>query len=335
MNILLTGFSGLIGNHIAELVLESGHSLKALVRQSHDLIVPEKIKAQVTLVEGDILDILSLEKAIEDVDWVIHSAAKVSFARKDIDSMMKTNIEGTANVVNVSLSAGIKKLCYISSVAALGKPNQSSDEKNKVYTINESAKWLDDTDISAYSKSKYLAENEVWRAHMEGLPVVIVNPSIVLGEGDWQRSSSQIFKYIFDQKPYYTDGSINVVDVKDVARACLDLLYSDVSGERFILNAQSIIYKDFFDSIAARFKVNAPSFKVKPWMIEIVWRWESVKSLITGSAPLITKETAGITKRTINFDSRLIQDRLNFNFTSLDSTLDRICAFYIEYAKKK
>ncbi|MFC0183961.1 SDR family oxidoreductase [Pseudarcicella hirudinis] len=200
-------------------------------RPESDLSLLKGLEDQITWFEGDILDVLSLEEAISKADYVVHTAAMVSFAPKDRNKMLRINVEGTANVVNMCLLYKVKKLCFVSSVAAIGRKfsNGASDTSN---LIDEKAQWEESPLNSNYAKSKYQAELEVWRGVAEGLDAVVVNPSIILGEADWYKSSTQLFKYVYDENKYYTGGTINYVDVQDVAEIIYKLLHSDIVNER-------------------------------------------------------------------------------------------------------
>ena len=252
---LITGANGLIGSHIIRRYLDAGQTVAALRRANSDLSLLNDIQDRVTWLEGDILDIPSLEDALQTVQKqgtvdVIHVAAMISYSPKDRDRMDKVNVEGTANVVNLCRAKGVRKLGYISSVAAVGRPTIKGENTNAAIVIDEGQRWEESPQNSFYGQTKYRAELEVWRGIAEGLDAVIVNPSLVLGEGDWTRSSTQLFKYAYDEKPFYPAGIVNLVDVRDVAEAVFQLMPSTITAERFILSAKSLSYKEFLDRMA-------------------------------------------------------------------------------------
>ena len=323
--ILITGGNGLIGSAITKQLIDQNHQVRLLLRPNADTFLLGDYLNKANVIEGDILDIKSLEVAMQGVDYVIHTAAIVSFAPRDKDKMYKVNVEGTANVVNTCLDFKIRKLAFISSVAALGRPDVSRFQKNEVITINEEQKWENSPNNSNYAKTKYLAELEVWRGVAEGLTAVVVNPSVVLGEGDWKRSSTQLFKYVFDEKPFYTDGTINYVDVKDVATATLQLLFSDIENERFILNAGHTSYKYLLEKIAFGFNKEAPKTRISPLAAAFIWRVEAVRSWFTGKAPLITRETAKSASSHFIYENDKIKKSLGITFQSLNQTVQRVC----------
>ncbi len=323
--ILITGITGLVGSFTARHFLKSGFNVVGLKRVNSDLSLIQDIENQIVWFEGDVLDILVLEKAIETVHYVIHSAAIISFAPKDRDRMFKTNVEGTINVVNLCLEKNIKKLCFVSSVAALGRKIPNDKISNSVIKIDEKATWEENELNSNYAKTKYFAEMEVWRGQSEGLSCVIVNPSLILGEADWKKSSTQLLKYVYDEHKFYPEGNLNYVDVQDVAECIYQLTISDISDERYILSAGQITYKDFFEKVAPRFNKKAPSTLLGKSLTGIVWRLESIKSFFTGNAPLITKETALSSNNSFEYLNNKIKKALNFSFRNLDESLDRIC----------
>lgn len=326
LRILVTGANGLIGGAIARLLLREGYTVRGLRRPQSNFHFIRDIESQVEWVEGDVLDVLSLEEAMKEVTYVIHTAAVVSFTPRDRPQMFHVNVAGTANVVNTALESKVQKLAFVSSVAALGRPDPRMMNSG-ITTINEEQKWEESPLNSHYGKSKYLAELEVWRAVAEGLDAVVVNPSVVLGEGDWQRSSTQLFKYVYDEKQYYTQGLINYVDVADVANAVVKLLFSDIKNERFILSGGYTTYQELFAKIAHNFGKKAPSKAVSALLAEVIWRFEAARSWLTGSRPLITKETAKTARTKLIFDGKKIKNKLNFDYTPLDETVARVCSY--------
>lgn len=323
--ILITGITGLLGSFTARYFLKSGFHVAGLKRANSSLSLIQDIDNQIEWYEGDVLDVLGLEKAIENVNYVIHAAAIVSFAPKDENRMFKTNVEGTINVVNLCLEKKIKKLCFVSSVAALGRKISGENKINQIIKIDEIATWEENELNSNYAKTKYLAEMEVWRGQSEGLESVIVNPSVILGEADWNKSSTQLLKYVYDEHKFYPEGNLNYVDVLDVAECIYNLMTSEVSNERFILSAGQITYKDFFEKVALKFNKKAPSFLVTKAMTGVIWRLEVIRTFFTGNTPLITKETALSSSHSFEYQNEKIKKLLNFSFKNLDNSLDRIC----------
>jgi len=324
MKVLITGATGLVGSAVARKFLSENHEVFALMRPGADKRLLAEVHPKLTWVEGDVLDLLILEKAIEPMDYVVHTAAVVSFVPRDRKMMYKVNAEGTANVVNVCLKYKTEKLVHVSSIAAIGRPDPRKQAARDGVVLNEEQRWEDSPENSEYAKTKHMAELEVWRGIAEGLNAVIVNPTLILGEGDWEKSSTQIFRYVYREKPFYTEGIANVVDVKDVAEIVYRLAGSGITGERFLLNAGSISYHNLFNMIADKMHRKRPSFKVGAGMAGVIWRVEAVRTWLLGTKPLITKETAQSAARKITYDNGKVRKALDFQFKSVEETVSRI-----------
>ena len=316
MKVLITGANGLVGSFICQQLLQEGHTIRATKRQSSDLFLLEDIAEQIEWVESDLTEAIFWDELLKNIDAVIHAAAVISFDKRWEKQMYKTNVKGTADLINAVLESDVSTFLHISSVAAIGrKPEQTQ--------LSEKDRWEGTSFDSIYARAKYLQELEVWRGAEEGLNVKIVNPSIVLGPGKWASSgSTSVFKYAYDEKSFCPEGKINYVDVRDVASAAVQLLNSDITNERFILSANSIAYRSFFEEVANRFGKNPPTKSPKNWMLKIgVWA-EWLRSRITGNEALITKDTAILSKSQFHFENQKITEALNFKFRSLDETLN-------------
>lgn len=320
--ILLTGATGLVGSFVARRLVRDGHSVRVLARPQSNRGLLAGVESQLDWAEGDILDVLSLEAALDGVTHVVHAAAVVSFVPRDRREMHRVNVEGTANVVNACLRANLRKLLYVSSVAALGRPARPALGSPTV--ITEEAKWEESPLNSHYAKSKYLAELEVWRGASEGLAVAMVNPTVILGEGDWHRSSTQLFRYAHDEHRFYPEGTLNYVDVLDVAEAVVRLLFSDINGERFILNAAAVPYRQFLEKVARTFGKKPPTQRVPRAATAVLWRLEALRSWLTGRPPLLTRETARSASHHFFYPNEKIRAATGLEFRSLDATVERV-----------
>ncbi|WP_338868268.1 SDR family NAD(P)-dependent oxidoreductase [Spirosoma sp. SC4-14] len=329
--VFITGATGFVGSYIARRYLADGYSVSALKRAGSNYGMLTDVADKITWYEGDVLDIPSLETAIQteqrtgEID-VVHAAAMVSFIPKDRDLMEHVNVEGTANVVNVCLNMGVRKLGYVSSVAAIGRPVPKGGKTNKTIVVNENQKWEESPNNSTYAKSKYRAELEVWRAIAEGLNAVLVNPGFVLGTGDWSRSSLQLIKYVNDERRFYPVGQINYVDVLDVADALIELMQSSISAERFILSGGTIPYRSLLEQIAVVLNKRPPTMRVLPILTRLLWPLEAVRAWVLGKQPLITRETARSSSQSYGYDGRRIEQALGFEYRSLNETLKRIAS---------
>ena len=313
--ILVTGGSGLVGSHLIKQLVANGNIVKAIYHSTE----PSFIHNNVQWVKGNILDVIELEEIMNNVTHVYHCAATVSFNPKNKKQLYQTNVEGTTNIVNACIDANVKKLVYVSSVAALGRIRENG-------MITEEMKWSATTSNSEYGKTKYLAEMQVWRGIAEGLNAVIINPTIILGAGDWSKGSSEIFQSAYNEFPWYTKGISGFVDVEDVVNAMIALMESNISEEQFIVSGHNVSYKKIFTLIAENFNKKPPHKKVTPLIAAIVWRLEAIKGKLTGKEPLLTKETAKTAQAKVNFDnSKLLKVLPNFKYTTLEETIKRVC----------
>ena len=314
--ILVTGGAGLLGKELIRQLLLQGKPVRAIYNRSE---LVDFNNANLQQMQCDILDVVGLEEAMKGIEQVYHCAAVISFNPRRKEQMFKINIEGTANVVNAALDAGVRKLVYVSSVAALGRIRENEP-------ISESMNWTEETSNSAYGQSKYLAEMQVWRGIGEGLNAVIINPVIILGAGNWNGGSSQIFKNVYNEFPWYTNGSTGFTDVRDVVKAMIELMNSDIVAERFIISAENRTYADVFNLIAKAFGKKPPHKKVTPLLAKIVWRLEAIKSFFTGKDPLLTKETAATAMTKASFDNSKLKKYLpEFTYRKLEDCITDTC----------
>ncbi len=316
--IVVTGASGLVGSHVVkELSLQ--HNSSNILALYHSTVPPQELLSLANWQQADILDIHILEEVFSKAKQVYHCAAIVSFNPKEKKLMHQLNIDGTKNVVNACIKCGVEKLVHVSSVAALGRIRPGE-------IISENMNWTEDTSNSEYGKTKYLSEMEVWRGIGEGLKAVIVNPSIILGSGNWDTGSTAIFKNVYNEFPWYTNGSSGFIDVKDLAKAMIALMDSDIHAERYILSAWNVTYRKVFDEVAKNFKKKKPTKEVTKFIAAFVWRLEYLKSIFTNKNPLITKETAATALAKVNYDnSKLLNALPNFKYSEFEQSVERIC----------
>ncbi len=326
--VAVTGANGLLGNFIIRKLIEQNESVLALKRSGSDLSMLADVENKITWCDADILDLVSLHEAFEKVTHVIHAAAIVSFNPRRAKEVMDVNVQGTRNVVNTCLALGIKRLVHISSVAALGRQKGQTliDEKNK---------WISNALNTVYAESKYASELEVFRGQEEGLSTVILNPSAILGPANWNRSSAQIFKYSWEEKPFITDGFLNFVDARDVASITCQLLHHKIEGERFIVSGGNISYENFFSKTAKQFNKKPPRIKLGKPLLNLLARIESIRTLFTSGEPIMTLERARLSGSEFLYESQKIKNLLHFEFQSIDRTLQWCCEYYIQKNQSK
>ncbi|HEY0046120.1 MAG TPA: NAD-dependent epimerase/dehydratase family protein [Flavobacterium sp.] len=324
--ILITGATGLIGSHLALHLIESGALIRALYRQKasiektrrlFELYSKSHLFDHIDWVEADINDITSLELAFKDVTEVYHCAALISFDPADEERLRKTNIEGTANIVNFCLSFKIKKLCHVSSVAALG------DLKDYESVVTEETEWNPEKPHGDYAISKYGAEMEIWRGQQEGLNAVIVNPGIVLGAGFWESGSGEVFSRVKNGLLFYTRGTAGFVFVWDVVKIIKLLMNTDLSADRFTVVAETMTYENVLRQVASALHVAPPKIYAKPWLTSIGWKVDWIMAKI-GFKRHITKDDARALHSQAVFSNEKIKNVLSFTFTPINEAIKEI-----------
>ncbi|CAN5391433.1 NAD-dependent epimerase/dehydratase family protein [soil metagenome] len=337
--ILVTGGTGLVGTHLLYDLTKLGKKVRVLKRSNSNVSNVKKVFSYYTSdvdsllkniewVDADLLDVYSLMEAMEGVEEVYHCAAMVSFEKRHQEEMMKINIEGTANMVNAALEKGIKKFCHVSSIASIGRAERGG-------ITSEETPWKSSPENSNYAISKYAAEREVWRAAEEGLNVVIVNPSLILGGGNWTQSSSNMFTKGYKGIKFYSEGTNGFVDVRDVVSIMIKLMNSTISNQRFLLNGENASFRNFFDLIHVAFGKPKASIKAGKFLTGFAWRAESVRALFTGAPALITRETSLSANRKSSFSSeKFLKAFTDYKFISLEQSVKDTCALYLKDLKK-
>lgn len=326
--VLVTGGTGFLGAYIIKELVRKGYDVRAIRRHGRiPFFIEKEIFDNVEWVEADVLDVVGLDEAMKDVDSVIHSAGIVSFHRHDREEMYKVNVEGTANVVNLALENNVRRLVHISSISAIGRMGNGE-------RVSEEKTWSESTLNTHYGISKKKAEMEIWRGIGEGLNAVIVNPSTILGFGDWSNGSCAIFRRIYKEFTWYTDGVNGFVGVEDAARAIVLLMESDLSNERYIINADNWEFQKLFQTIAQGFNKKPPSSKAGTLMGEMAWRIEKFRAFLSNNKPLLTRETAKIAlSKTFFLNDKILKDLPGFSFTPLEESILISCKKYEQAIK--
>lgn len=331
----VTGGTGLVGAYLLMELSRRKKNVRALRRSTSAMDVTknvfkkylgdqwEKFYNKIEWIEGDILDMPSLEEALNGADYVYHSAGYVSYQPRDKQKLFDINQQGTENMVNASLNASVRKFLYVSSIAALDKPSNKGVHK-------EEQVWKNSESSSNYGQSKYLGELEVWRGLEEGLNMVIINPSIILGYGDYRKGSTKLFTKVHDGLKFYTGGVSGFVDVRDVVNIMIELMNSEINGERFIVNSEDVSFKRIFDLIAAQFGKPAPKWKATPLMGEIYWRLEWIKSKLSGQQAIVTRETSRAGQRLNYYANDKIKQALGYEFIPVEQTIKEIASILEE-----
>lgn len=332
--IFLTGATGYLGSYILLDLLEHGFKVRASRRGHSSMRRVEKVFQHfsstnpdllnnVEWIDADILDVFSLQDTMKDIDTVVHCAGYVSFDRGKRKKLMELNAEGTANVVNVCLRNNVRKLLYVSSIAAMGR---GGDDE----VISEKTVWKNSKLNTHYAVSKYCGEKEVWRGYEEGLQVVVINPSFVLGYGEKNQGTYRLFNTINKGQLFYPDGINGFVYSRDVARAVTVLLQQEISGEKFIISAANLSYGELFNLIGEVIHKRPPLLRVGKGIVSLAWRIESLRSALIGTMPLLTHETAVTSTQRYLYDGKKITSLDGFSYTPLAECLAEIWQKYQE-----
>jgi dihydroflavonol-4-reductase len=337
--ILVTGGTGLVGAHLLLNLAENETSIRAIYRTADSikkakslfhLCQKEHLFPKIDWIQADIIDVPSLAAAFKNIDYVYHCAGLISYDPNDEDLLRKVNIEGTANIVNFCIEFEVKKLCHVSSIAALGNlaPNENhpSSKSELAKQITEETEWNPESLHSDYAISKYGAEMEIWRGQQEGLNVVIVNPGVIFGAGFWNQGSGLFFSSIKKEFPFYTNGSTAFVGVTDVVKIMTQLMKSNIAGERFTVVAENLTFKEVIFSIAENLKAKKPKIEVKPWMTAIGWRLDWLVSAIFRTKRRLSKYSANSLHSSDFISNEKIKNALNFEFQSIADVIQEVVA---------
>lgn len=327
--VFVTGATGLLGSHLIYRLLSMGYVVHALKRRNSDIGVVRDIFGQypdggqmwdkIFWVEGDVLKQETLVESVRKASCVYHCAAVVSFTEGDQEVLLETNLKGTENIASLCLEYQVR-LCYVSSIAALG------DAVNPGDLIDEKTPVIEGREHSVYSQSKGKSEKLVWKYISYGLNAVIVCPSVILGAGQWQKSSARLYLAAAKGIPFYTKGITGYVDVRDVAEIMVRLAEDEgVKGERFVLNGSNCTYQELFTLIARANGKRPPHLYLRPWMTEVLWRALAVAGKITGKKAAFTRETARSAHHCSYYSSaKLLTRYSDFHFYSLVETVAHI-----------
>ncbi len=321
-SILITGATGFAGSYVLRRLLDEGYqNIRATRRASSRMTLVAQAADQVEWMEADLRDVFDLEAAMAGVDIIIHCAALVSFYPRDKERLLRVNRDGTANLVNAALASGVRRLIYMSSVAALGKEDSGKP-------ITEQTKWEPNPSITNYAVSKFQAEREVWRGQAEGLSVACVYPSIIVGAGFWSEGSAKLMAHADNAGKFYPSGASGFVDVRDVAEGVVRTMEKDQAGDRFLLNGANLSYQDLLGQMATSLGHQAPNRYFPRGLARSLAWLDAIRAWISGSRPLLTAETIRATYQRHAFDASHSERELNLSYRSIEETIRETAAVY-------
>lgn len=314
MNILITGITGQFGSQLAREFSQLG-TIHGLKKEESSLELLKEVDFPIHWRLGELSDFDSLLEGLQGIDLVIHSAGLVSFSSQDNERLYQVNASGTANLINAMLSVGVTKLVHVSSVAAIGRNPESK-------VIDEQFMWAESPLNTEYAVSKYWAELEAWRGEQEGIELIVVNPSVLLGKANYGKSSTTIYSYVLDENRFFPKGDLNYIDVRDAARITRSLVEKKAWGERFVLSRGSISFREFFAEIAAVFGKKAPSIPLSNWQIALFTSVVPLLRLAGLKNIPLNKKSAMLSQQKIRFDNAKIQRFLGYQYYSLRESLE-------------
>lgn len=324
--ILVTGGTGLLGASLLHQLLLIDKQVRAIYRNEKNIqktkdfftsLEADYLFTKIEWVRADLTDIPSLELAFESITQVYHCAALISFDPADRKNLEKTNIEGTANMINLSLDMKIDKFCYVSSIAALG------DTVLEDSLINEDSDWNPNIYHSNYAISKHGAEMEVWRGSQEGLKVVIVNPGILFGSPIFKDGSQTMITKLKKGFPFYTKGMVGVIDATDTAMSMISLMeHPAIQNKQYILVSENISYQTLLSSIANSIQKTPPRLYVGPLATSIAWRMDWLISSITSKKRSFTRSLSKAAHTPYIYENSRIKNELNIEFKGLTDLLN-------------
>lgn len=331
--ILVTGATGLVGGNLLWFLLQQNEQVVAIRRESSQLdslrtifsfysSTPDIYLKRIIWRTADVLDYPSLISAFENITIVYHCAAVVSLGKKD-DLLRETNVTGTKNIVNASLLRNVKKLCFVSSIAACGVNPLSGK-------IDETGKWNNLLQHSLYAESKFLSETEVSNGNEKGLNTVIVNPGVILGVSGNDMGSSEIFSRVRRGLIFYTAGSSGYVDVQDVAKAMIELTNAEISGENFILVAENISNRKLLDTIAKYYGKRSPFIGINKNILILAGIICELLGLLLKKSIRFDRGTAKSITNQTTYSCEKIKNKIGYEFKPIESCIKEICDFQLK-----
>lgn len=335
--VLVTGGTGLVGSHLLFYLAQQEAPLRALYRSQNriektaDLFTllgdaDGSLFARIEWVHGELLDIPSLEVALENVEKVYHCAGKVSFDPADRKALYRNNVRATARLVDVCLMRGVRKILFVSSIAATGK------EPDGGKTTEESP-W-NPAESFAYGQSKWEAEMEIWRGQQEGLETVVVNPGVILGTGFWDQGSELLFSRIYGGLKLYPPGETVLVSVDNLSRLMHHLMESDLVSKRFIVFQERWHYKKLFATIARGMKKRRPYTPIPKWSLGLLGSVDRIKAWLWDSERRLPPEVIKSLTQPTEYSTAALEE-LPLEFIPLEAEIEKNAALYVSYRKQK
>jgi dihydroflavonol-4-reductase len=322
MKAFVTGATGFVGSHVAQVLAEQGADLRLLVRASSDLRNVQGLKADRVI--GDLRDPTSIEKAMAGCDVVFHVAADYRLWVRDPEQMYRANVEGTRAVLEAARKNHVRRMLYTSSVATMGftSNGRPADEDSPVSLDNM---------IGHYKRSKFMAEEVALAAGRGGMDVVVVNPSTPVGERDIRPTPTGriVVDFLKKKFPAYVDTGLNLVDVRECARGHIAALEKGRSGERYILGGENLTLKQILDKLAAITGLPSPKIRV-PYVLALATGIvdEVVTGRIRGREPRATIDAVRMGRKKMFVSCTKAERELGWKTVPVDDALRRAAEWF-------
>jgi len=321
-NVLVTGGTGFLGSNLTSALLNEGCNVRILRRAGSDLKALGTL--QVEHVIGDVRDIDSLRSATRGCDTVFHTAALISYWRRERQLMHEVNVLGTRNVAQACLENGVRRLVHTSSTAAVGFPENGS-------LADETIRFNWEPYDVGYRNSKHHAEKEILRAVKQGLDAVMVNPTVIIGPRDIHFHGGQLIRDIYKKKIfYYVRGGMSVVYVDDVVRGHLQAARLGRTGERYILSGENLSHREIISTIASVVGGIDPFFRMPQGFVTAVAASAEAVARILNRRPWVTRELLAGSNLNYHFSCRKAQEELGYTFTPFREAVEKTFAWYKE-----
>ena len=325
--ILITGATGFLGSYLAKDLIRKGEKVRGLKRAGSRFDLLGEYASQIEWVEADLLDVTSLENAVDGIEHIYHCAGIFSPTLSQRQNAILTNAEGTANLFNIALDKKVKKVLHVSSTIALGLPLNNGIIDENYYSPADKLQF-------DYFKGKRYAELEAWRANAEGLNVVIVNPGGIMGAGYWSHQPLNTIALVYNGLKFYTEGSNGFIDIRDATQIMIQLMEADTNGERFILISENVLLKDFLNMIADALKVERPKYKVSKSLSALAWRYEYMRSLVLNKAPEFTADDMRIARIPFNYSNTKVIKTTGAKFRTVQQSINDAVRVFLESKSK-
>ena len=309
--IILTGSTGLLGKHLKNRFLELGYKLLCPIR-SQPASDPTPSEALQYISYQDLFH-LALDN--NDRSIIVHCAGLVSYEKRDKQALFDTNKGLTKELGTWALKQKVDKFIYVSSISTLGRTT-------KEQLVTENMERDRSLFITNYGLSKLAGEEAIKELSNSGLDYIILNPSVIIGPSELHRSSLSLFKYVIDQKPFYTKGLINYIDIRDLSNAIEKLIESQIRNEQYIINGGYIDYGQFFATIAKYLNLKAPSIRVPLYLVRIGAILENSYSKLIRKSPTLSIETAKMAGKAYIYSAEKFNKDFNMPYHSLNESIE-------------